>query len=200
MVSGVVNSTVAPAVAPVRELAGGFLRGVFGPIRGAIRGVVDQGVAAINDALATVLPGGSSGSCRLSYAEEAQVNPGQDWPPAMEAGFDCAGSTLLSLTVDVGARFEESNGLYPVIYEPFTGAWQSYIGLPPGIIEDLPVDFLTLIAEGVVLGPEGRKVPQENLVVTIDGVKSRDTLYEMARSIDYVGLCRTVHPDGSGCP
>lgn len=200
MVSGVVNSTVVPAVAPVRELVGGFLRGVFGPVRGLVRGVVDQGVAAINEVLATALPGGSSGSCRLSYAQEVQVIPGWSWPPAVEAGFDCAGSTLLSMTVDVGASFDESSGLYPVIYEPFTGAWQGYIGIPPAIIEELPVAILEPIAEGMGLGPEGRKIPRENLVVTFDGVKSRETLYEMARSIDYVGLCRTVHPDGSGCP
>ena len=57
----------------------------------------------------------------------------------------------------------------------------------------------SLIQEAM-LGPQGRGIPKENLVVTIDGVKNRETLHAMARSIDYVGLCRTVHPDGSGCP
>lgn len=199
MVSGMVHSTVVPAVAPARELAGGFLRGVFGPIRGTIRGVVDQGIAAINDMLGSMLPGGSNGSCRLSYAEQVQVNPGQSWPPAVEAGFDCAGSTLLTLSVDVGASFDETGGLYPVVYEPFTGAWQSYIGIPPAAIEELPTAFLDPVLEGALLGPQGRKIPRENLVVTFDGVKSRETLYEMARSIDYAALCRTVHPDGAGC-
>lgn len=194
---GPVRATVGEAVHsvtdPVRATVGGALRGIFGPVRSTVRTAIDQGLDSVKNTLSS-----STGSeCRLAYAEEVTLfpvdpatlppdqPPSAPWPPAMEAGFDCAGVMNRRMYVDVGAGFAGAgDGVMPIWYDPFTGQWADYVGI--GITS--------------VLSPTIAAGPTESLVVTIDSVKSRDDLHRLAQSIDYQGLCWAVHPDGEGCP
>lgn len=178
---GTARPTLPQVTAPMREMAGGFLRGVFGPIRGMAQQARQDGAEAVAGQLV-------GASCMLRYTQDVALVPGSNWPPAQEMGFECAGVARRNLVVDVGADFPLAHEDWiPVWYDPFTGNWNDYTS---------PSGFL----RSVLMGMLPQRIPQESLVVTISDVKDRQQLLTLGRSIDYRGLCWAVHPDGAGCP
>jgi hypothetical protein len=178
---GTARPTPPQVTAPLREMSGGFLRGVFGPIRGMAQQARQEGVEAVASQLV-------GASCTLRYTQDVALASGSNWPPAQEMGFECAGVARRNLVVDVGADFPlAQEGWIPVWYDPFTGNWNDYTS---------PSGFL----RSVLMGMMPQRIPQESLVVTISDVKDRQQLLTLGRSIDYRGLCWAVHPDGAGCP
>lgn len=122
-----VGDTAHQTFGPIREEVGSTLKGIFGPVRSLVKGAVDQGIDSFKGALANF----SGKTCRLSYAEKVA----QAWPPAMEAGFDCGGVTKLRMYVDVGANFKGAGaGYMPLMYDPFSGDWSTYLGLSPSSV------------------------------------------------------------------
>ena len=177
---GTARLTPPQVTAPIREMAGGFLRGVFGPMRDMAQRVYQDGAEAVASQLV-------GSSCTLRYTQDVTVGSGS-WPPAQEMGFECAGVASRNLVVDVGADFPlAQEGWVSVWYDPFTGNWSDYV-TPSGLLRS------------VLMGVVPERIPQESLVVTISDVKDRDQLLDIGRSIDYRGLCWAVHPDGAGCP
>lgn len=178
---GTARLTPPQVIAPMREMAGGFLRGVFGPMRGMAQQIYQAGTEAVASQLV-------GSSCTLRYTQDVAVGPGTAWPPAQEMGFECAGVARRNLVVDVGVDFPlAQEGWISVWYDPFTGNWSDYTS---------PTGFLRSVLMGMI--PE--HIPQESLVVTVSDVKDREQLLALGRSIDYRGLCWAVHPDGAGCP
>ena len=178
---GTARPTPPQVTAPLREMSGGFLRGVFGPIRGMAQQARQEGAEAVASQLV-------GASCTLRYTQDVALASGSNWPPAQEMGFECAGVARRNLVVDVGADFPlAQEGWIPVWYDPFTGNWNDYTS---------PSGFL----RSVLMGMMPQRIPQESLVVTISDVKDRQQLLTLGRSIDYRGLCWAVHPDGAGCP
>jgi hypothetical protein len=172
---------VPHVAAPMREMAGGFLRGVFGPVRGLVQQVRHEGASAVaSQAIGA--------SCTLRYTQDVALVSGSNWPPAQEVGFECAGVAHRNLVVNVGSEFPlAQEDWISVWYDPFTGDWNHYTS-PSGLLMS------------VLMGALPERIPLESLVVTISDVKDRDQLLALGRAIDYRGLCWAVHADGSGCP